>query len=504
MPTAPLFSAEPDRFDEAMDEFLSRRLMSRDEANELQDYARRRAFWISGVAQLDIVRQAHESIADAMERGIPFEEWQKGIESKLTEAWGRKDSWRVQVIFRNATIQAANAGRWRQMHKPHVLRARPFLEFDGIRDSHECPICAACNGVVLPADHPWWTTHSPILHHACRCGVLSLSRDQAAEKGVTSDLPGVSADEGFGMPPDLASPPKPWNTSNPPDHALEHAFAEKVADHEQRATHPEVPLKPEHDPVYWEQHYRARYGDAAKQVGHGRALLEKSKELTDAEVDATIRKLWNAGVPGIEGAKDGTKERVAERLLAQHVRSVGGCKFPTQPRIGSSASLIRAINRAEAWWSHMASPTLPLPKPTWASQDGRRAKFVPELQVVFVGKRSLKGSAIHEYAHAIESMGAYHQAGLAFLKARTEGEALVKLRDLLPKDGYSDNEVTRPDKLWKEYMGKDYSANGTQWGSELTEIVPVLAGDVAQGNLSAMLRKDPESVLFLFGWLSGA
>lgn len=119
-------TAEVAGFDEALDYFKKRLPITTAKLAEMGDRARDRAFWITGVAQLDVVAQVHKSIIDALKNGTPFEEWQKEIGPKLTEAWGQKNAWRCEVIYRNATQQAYIAGRMAQLRDPAVLALRPF------------------------------------------------------------------------------------------------------------------------------------------------------------------------------------------------------------------------------------------------------------------------------------------------------------------------------------------------------------------------------------------
>jgi SPP1 gp7 family putative phage head morphogenesis protein len=196
-------SANPDRFDEAIEWFEKRLPVTRAQLAKLSKAARNRAWWISGVAQLDVVDQVQRSILKAIETGIPFEEWQGKIEAALTKAWGMKDSARVETIFRNATQHAYNAGRIKQLKEPSIAKTRPYWEFDAIDDQRLSPICRAANGTILPADDPWWKTHTPLLHHRCRSRIRALRTEQALRKGVTRKPTDTEAQDGFGKTPEL-------------------------------------------------------------------------------------------------------------------------------------------------------------------------------------------------------------------------------------------------------------------------------------------------------------
>jgi hypothetical protein len=198
-------TAEVEEFDEAVSWFKDRLPVTTLDLAKFGDKARDKAFWITGIAQLDIVADVHASIIDALKKGTPFEEWQKSVSQKLTDAWGKKNAWRVETIYRNATQQAYITGRMRQLRDPVVLKLRPFWTFVAIDDGR-CPtrICPTCNGTILPPDHPWWLTHTPQMHHSCRCRLDAMRMETAQQRGgETAEPTDLAPDEGFGSPPDL-------------------------------------------------------------------------------------------------------------------------------------------------------------------------------------------------------------------------------------------------------------------------------------------------------------
>lgn len=202
-------TAEVEKFDEAADWFRNRFPVTPALSAKLGKYAGARAWTIAGVAQLDVVLQTYESLLKAIEKGTPLKEWQDEIEDTLTKAWGHKDSGRLETIFRNATQQAYNAGRWRQMNDPVLKKLRPFVEFDGIGDERQTKdICRPIDGTIVSIDDPWIETHHPQLHHRCRSRLRSLSEQTAKERGITENPPDAKADDGFGAIPDDDA--KPW------------------------------------------------------------------------------------------------------------------------------------------------------------------------------------------------------------------------------------------------------------------------------------------------------
>lgn len=158
-------TADPDRFDEALAWFESRFPVTEELLTDLGGYAGARAWTVAGVAQLDIVLELFVTIAAAIETGQSLSDWKKAAKPLLKKAWGDVSSHRLETIFRTNVQTAYNRGRYVQMKR--VSSTRPYWMFDAILDSRTTPTCTARDRVLLPQDHPWWSTNYPPLHHQC-------------------------------------------------------------------------------------------------------------------------------------------------------------------------------------------------------------------------------------------------------------------------------------------------------------------------------------------------
>jgi len=96
---------------------------------------------------------------------------------------------------------AYNAGRHAEATDPDTLAMRPYWQFDAVVDGRTTSGCKVANGVVLPADHPWWRQNFPPRHFNCRATFHPLTRRQAAAAGIAPEPPPVSGAEGFGAQP---------------------------------------------------------------------------------------------------------------------------------------------------------------------------------------------------------------------------------------------------------------------------------------------------------------
>lgn len=197
-----------ERFDDALAFFQARTPMPAEQFYALEAQARGKSFTVSNVAQMQMVQQALDSIDRALETGQDLQSWKEEIGPALRAAWGgdvEHPAWRLETIFRTNVQTAFSHGRIRQMREPAVAGLRPFWLFDAIIDGRQTDICDARDGVLLPADDPWWLSNTPPLHFCCRSGIRSLRRSQADRRGGVNPPDGDidTAGDGFGAAPSL-------------------------------------------------------------------------------------------------------------------------------------------------------------------------------------------------------------------------------------------------------------------------------------------------------------
>ncbi len=195
-------STDPVDFDEAIAWFKDRVAMTKADFERLTAEAKRKAFTVANVAQLDVVQQVWDAIDKAVKSGTSLADFKKSIGEDLRNAWaGSVDDppWRLETIFRTNLQNAYGAGRYRQAKHPDVASDRPVWMFDAVLDGRETPICRECDGTKLPNDDKWWATHTPPLHFNCRSSFIALSESQAGK--ITLIAPTAKPDDGFGLPP---------------------------------------------------------------------------------------------------------------------------------------------------------------------------------------------------------------------------------------------------------------------------------------------------------------
>jgi SPP1 gp7 family putative phage head morphogenesis protein len=197
--------ADPSEFTEAVEKFRARVPMKRKEWDKLRAAEKEFAFTVSEVALADIIAEVFEGLKQAISKGSTFEEFKADAGAKLEAHWGGEKPGRLETIFRTNVIGAYNSGRHAVLSAPEVKRFRPYRRFDGIDDDRQTDICDDCDGTILPADDPWWLTHTPLLHFNCRSVVVPLSEEEALAEGI-DEPPPVDPADGFGTPPSSDGP----------------------------------------------------------------------------------------------------------------------------------------------------------------------------------------------------------------------------------------------------------------------------------------------------------
>lgn len=184
LPIPKLKASEPVPFMEAIQWFRQQTpWISGSSWNTMASLAALKGDQISGTVLLSMLDDVWGQMDRAVAEGKPYGEFVRDVAKVLDARWYQADSARLRLIYHNNVGSALMAGRYAQMSDPAVVEARPFVLFDGIGDWRQSPICKERDGIILPADDPWWAINSPLLHHGCRSGVITLDEEDARNMG---------------------------------------------------------------------------------------------------------------------------------------------------------------------------------------------------------------------------------------------------------------------------------------------------------------------------------
>lgn len=139
-------------------------------------------FIVAGAQHDALVEDLYNAISDARSKG-GYEAFKASFpEIAKQHGWAYNGSpgWRSRVIYDTNVRQSYNAGRYQQMER--VKKLRPYWRYRHSGALKYRPEHKAWDGLILPADDPWWDTNMPQNGWGCGCSVESLSRVEAEEE----------------------------------------------------------------------------------------------------------------------------------------------------------------------------------------------------------------------------------------------------------------------------------------------------------------------------------
>jgi hypothetical protein len=184
-------------FDEAISYFRKKLNVPTERWNDLWQDEHARAFSVAGATKAELLADLRTAIDKAIAEGTTLETFRKdfdGIVAKHGWSYNGERNWRTDTMLNTNIRTAYNAGRYKQMTDPDVLRDRPFWIYRHGHSVHPRPWHLAWDGTVLPADSFWWHTHYTPNGWGCNCTVRSLSHDDLADLG--KDGPDETPDDG--------------------------------------------------------------------------------------------------------------------------------------------------------------------------------------------------------------------------------------------------------------------------------------------------------------------
>ncbi|MBW4675955.1 MAG: minor capsid protein [Desmonostoc geniculatum HA4340-LM1] len=178
-------------FDEAIAYYRAKLPLPSTSWDTFADAASDYAFTLANVTSAELLNDVYSLVLSGLENGNSYGEFKKGFDQAIDKAgWNPANrGWRTNLIFNQSLRNAYQAGRYKQMSDPEVLKLRPWWQYVH-RDSRvPRPYHLALDGKIYPADDPFWQTCFPPNGFGCRCGVVSVSRRDLDREGLTVDEP---------------------------------------------------------------------------------------------------------------------------------------------------------------------------------------------------------------------------------------------------------------------------------------------------------------------------
>lgn len=165
------------RFDvppaEAIEYFRRKKVLSKKEFEKLKRQAKAAAFTVSGIYEQDVLDAFKQEIESALEEGRTKTTIVKKFKEILNGA-GHKmlGNFHLETVMRSNALMAQGVGRRKALEE--VSEDLPYWEYSAVGDDRTRPTHQSLDGIIFPANHPFWDTHYPPWGMNCRCGVNAV------------------------------------------------------------------------------------------------------------------------------------------------------------------------------------------------------------------------------------------------------------------------------------------------------------------------------------------
>jgi SPP1 gp7 family putative phage head morphogenesis protein len=224
-------------FDEAIDFIRDKIDLPTKTWSDITNDMHGRAFVVAGAMKQEIVSDFHSAILKAVTDGTDIAQFRKDFDSIVENhgwTYNGKRGWRSSVILDTNLSTAYSAGREKQRRAESVIAAFPNNTYRTMDDSRVRPLHQSWNGVTLPWNDPWWSTHQPPNGYGCRCWTepSAGTPDKVAPDNGFTEWKNPATGQVESIPAGI----DPGFAYNPADAAWGREMNCKVADEDERDT----------------------------------------------------------------------------------------------------------------------------------------------------------------------------------------------------------------------------------------------------------------------------
>lgn len=154
-------------------------VVSKEVFNGLLPELKARAFVITGVEAFDVMQDVKDLLA-TLPAGGDWRDIKGQIEEEISPWFSPVGAnRRAEILLRTHGFQAYAAANYRTLEESKDIF--PFRQYVSSEDARVRPSHAALHEKILPADSPFWLTHTPPWEWGCRCDVIGLGEEEALQ-----------------------------------------------------------------------------------------------------------------------------------------------------------------------------------------------------------------------------------------------------------------------------------------------------------------------------------
>ncbi|MBN1104747.1 MAG: hypothetical protein JXL84_15115 [Deltaproteobacteria bacterium] len=139
--------------------------------NDLTRDMHGRAFVVAGAVKDELLSDLFSEVMKGVRDGTTLREFRKNFDDIVRRAgWKYKGGkgWRTATIFNTNLSTTYASGHWKRMTDRDVIKSRPFLRYVASSSRNPRSEHMQWYNLVLPADDPFWQTHTPPNGWGCK------------------------------------------------------------------------------------------------------------------------------------------------------------------------------------------------------------------------------------------------------------------------------------------------------------------------------------------------
>ena len=152
-----------------------------------------RGWMVAGAQKADLLADMAGAVERVIAEGKSIDWFRQQFDQIVDDhgwAYTGERNWRTRTIYRTNMATSYAAGRLAQLRDPELQQLAPYWMYrhsDSVITPR--PLHLSWDGLVLPADHPWFRSHYPPNGWGCQCRVVALTAGQAQRQGRLTEPP---------------------------------------------------------------------------------------------------------------------------------------------------------------------------------------------------------------------------------------------------------------------------------------------------------------------------
>lgn len=170
-------------FEEAIKSFNDKTPILYETIEQMTEEVRANFNWLKKSNDLEVTDKIFKSLKKNLENGETFEQWKKDSANHINKLGLGDNGHYLDVVYRTNIQSQYSIGHYKQQME--VVKEYPYWKYTIVGDDRTSDICNSLANTIKRYDNSFWNMYYPPNHYRCRSMVISLSKSDLEESGLT-------------------------------------------------------------------------------------------------------------------------------------------------------------------------------------------------------------------------------------------------------------------------------------------------------------------------------